>query len=396
MRISRRLLTAALALPAAAPVALRGQGADSGAFVITLGRDTIALERFIRVGDRLTDDMLLRDRSPVVLRHFDATLKSDGSIARLEVVNTVGGSPTVHGVGTYKPEEVLFEVTQSGNTQVGHVITPHGALPFFNFCYALYEVTGRRARVLGGNPVKVPVISFGGTLPFDLMVTFPKPDSMGVAFAGDAPTLFKVDAAGRILSVEGRLTTQQVVATRLPTLDIAAAAAGYAARPLGTLSPPDSVRATIGGAAITIEYGRPTMRGRTIFGGLVPWGRVWRTGANFATRFTTSADLVVGTRTIPKGTYTLWTLPTPTGWTLIFNKQTKAPCEGAACNLPSRAPLWGTDYAADSDFARVDLAVTRLNQPIEQFTITVLPEGRGGVLELAWETKRASIPFTTR
>src|SRR2546430_7990741 len=95
------------------------------------------------------------------------------------------------------------------------------------------------------------------------------------------------------------------------------------------------------------------MRGRKIFGDIVPWNTVWRTGGNFATRFTTSADLVMGGTTILKGAYTLWTLPASTGWKLILNKQTKAPCEGEACTLPTRAPLWGTDYAADSDFVRV-------------------------------------------
>jgi len=140
------------------------------------------------------------------------------------------------------------------------------------------------------------------------------------------------------------------------------------------------------------------MRGRKIFGAIVPWNRVWRTGANRATRFTTSADLVIGGATIPKGSYTLWTLPAPapTGWKLILNKQTKAPCEGEACTVPTRAPLWGTDYAADSDFVRVDATTEPLPRPVEQFTIVVLPQGNGGVIRMDWETTRISIPFTRK
>lgn len=392
MRILRCFLAAVLTVPAA----LAAQAADGGAFIITLGRDTVALERYTRAGDRLVDDMVLRNRAAVVVQHFEATLNPDGSIAKLVLDTRAAGVVTVHGVGTFKPEEALFDVTRNGNTQTAHVITPNGALPFFNFCYALYEVTGRRAHALGGKPAKVPAIGFGGSVPFDLTVTFPTADSMGVAFGTDAPTLFKVDAAGRIWGVDGRLTTQQVIGTRVPTVDIAAAAAAYATRPLGQLSPADSVRATVAGVTIAIDYSRPTMRGRTIFGGVVPWNQVWRTGANFATRFTTSADLVMGGKTVPKGSYTLWTLPSPTGWKLLINKQTKAPCEGEACTLPTRPPLWGTDYAADSDLAHVDLAVERLTQPVEQFTIAITPESRGGVLRLAWETTRASIPFTRR
>src|SRR5690242_21419116 len=97
------------------------------------------------------------------------------------------------------------------------------------------------------------------------------------------------------------------------------------------------------------------MRGRKIFGGVVPWNQVWRTGANAATRFTTSAELVIGGVTIPKGSYTLWTLPSPAGWKLILNRQTRKPCQADACTAATRPFLWGTDYSADSDFARLDL-----------------------------------------
>jgi hypothetical protein len=129
----------------------------------------------------------------------------------------------------------------------------------------------------------------------------------------------------------------------------------------------------------------------------VPFGEVWRTGANFATRLTTSADLVVGGQTIPAGTYTLWTLPAAGGWKLIVNKQTKAPCQTAAeCSDPNRANLWGTDYAADSDLVRVDLAATPLAAAMEQFTIGVDAQGDGGVLWMAWEKTKVAIPLSKK
>lgn len=387
-------------LPACvAPLALAAQRSDSGAFVITLGKDTLALERYVRSGDRLVDDMILRNGASVTLRHVVATVNPDGSIGRVELDTrpTGAGDTPLRGVATFQADEVFFETTRDGNRQVAHVIAPAGVLPFFTYCYALYEVIGRRARALGGNPVTVPVIPFAATAPEDLTVTFPKPDSMGVAFANDAPTLFKVDGAGRIWGVDGQLSTQKVIATRLVTVDLAAAGALFANRPLGALSPLDSFRVTIAGATIAVAYSRPAMRGRKIFGGaVVPWDRVWRTGANSATRFTTSGDLVMGGKTIPKGSYTLFLLPAPGGWKLIVNRQTKAPCEGDACALPTRAPLWGTDYAADSDLARLNLRVEQLPRPVEQFTIAVEPQGAGGVLQLAWETTRASIPFVTK
>jgi hypothetical protein len=395
MRHLMWLLTTCLA-----PLALAAQTSDSGAFVITIGTDTLALERYVRTGDQLVDDMILRNGAAVTLRHYAATVNPDGSIARLELDTRPTGAsaaPTLHGVATFKPDEVFFESTRNGHRQVAHVIAPTGVLPLFNLSYAMYEVIGRRAHALGGNPVTVPVISFAAATPDKLTVTFPTPDSMGVAFENDAPTLFKVDGTGRIWGVDGRLTTQKVITTRLATVDLAAARATFADRPLGTLSPLDSFRVTIAGATIAVEYSRPAMRGRKIFGGaVVPWDQVWRTGANLATRFTTSSDLVMGGQTIPTGSYTLWTLPSSVGWKLIVNRQTKAPCDGDACALPTRPRLQGTDYAADSDLARLDLRVEQLPRPVERLTISVEPQGAGGVLKLEWETTRASIPFVKK
>lgn len=373
------------------------QAPETAAFVITLGKDTIGVERYTRTADRIVDDMVMRDRAPVIERHFVGDLGPDGLITRLDVENRPLGTtdvPPSHIVARYTTEDAFIDVTRNGETTTAHVVTPQGALPFINFCYALYDQYGVRARKLGGSPVKVPVLNFGGTVPFDLTVTFPARDSMGVAFEGDQPTLFKVNATGRIQGVDGRLTTQKVAATRVRRLDMAAFAAVFANRPLGQqLSPADSVRAEVDGARIAIDYGRPAMRGRKIFGGVVPWNEVWRTGANFATRFTTSADLDIGGKTIPKGSYTLWTLPSPTGWKLIVNREVLAPCGGDACNLPTRARLWGTDYAEDSDLVRLDVKTETLSRPVEQFTITVVPRGTSGVVQMDWETTRILIPF---
>ena len=102
-------------------------------------------------------------------------------------------------------------------------------------------------------------------------------------------------------------------------------------------------------------------------------------------------------RPFPAGTYTLWTLPSPTGWKLIFNKQTKAPCATAAeCADPRRPRLWGTDYSADSDFVRVDMQTAALTTPVEEFVITVEPQGDGGVLAVAWEKTRAWVALAKK
>jgi hypothetical protein len=141
------------------------------------------------------------------------------------------------------------------------------------------------------------------------------------------------------------------------------------------------VKAKVGSANIQVAYSRPLKRGRVIFGNVVPWNQVWRTGANAATQLTTDKDLVLGGKVVPAGKYTLWTLPTPTGAKLIVNSETGQ---------------WGTDYHADKDFARLDLSTNQLSQPVEQFVIGIAPQGSGGVLRLAWDDKEYLIPFTVR
>lgn len=143
-------------------------------------------------------------------------------------------------------------------------------------------------------------------------------------------------------------------------------------------SPRDSVKATIGGATVSINYGRPSMRGRTIMGELVPWGQVWRTGANEATTLVTTKSLMFGSAMIPAGTYTLYTVPAKDGWKLIINKQTGQ---------------WGTEYHQEQDLIRVDMKVEALTAPVEMFTIKIESKGTGGTLRLEWEKTAAVAAF---
>jgi len=384
---------AALVL-AAAPLA--AQAPERGAFVVTLGSDTILVEQYTRTRTSVDGDMLIRGTT-VVVRHYSGTLRPDGSLARFEYTNRVPANPQApafRAVAVFGDTTVVT-ITRDTTTTTTRVPTPGGALPFMSYSNPTYELYGRWAATTHKDTVAILPLGAPSTTP--LIVKHPAKDSLTVGFVGVGPTLFRVDARGLIQSVDGGPSTEKIHSTRLASLDFAALTAAFQNRPLGQLSPPDSVRASVGGVDIAIDYGRPSVRGRTIFGGVVPWNAVWRTGANFATRFTTSADIVLGGATVPAGTYTLWTLPSPGGWKLIVNRQIKAPCAtAAACSDPKRAKLWGTDYAADSDLVRVDLQVSAVAQPVEQFVVGVEPQGAGGALWMAWEKTKLSIPFTKK
>ena len=127
------------------------------------------------------------------------------------------------------------------------------------------------------------------------------------------------------------------------------------------LSPPASTEATINGKRISIKYSAPSMRGRKIMGGLVPYGKVWRTGANAATTLETEANLRIGNLRVPKGTYTLFTVPGENEWTLIINKQT-----GQS----------GTNYNQEQDLGRITVKPKQTSAPVERFAITLSPSGK--------------------
>ena len=144
-------------------------------------------------------------------------------------------------------------------------------------------------------------------------------------------------------------------------------------------SPPASVAATIGGKKITIEYYAPSMHGRKIMGGLVPYGEVWCTGANWATKITTEGNLRMGDLKLPAGSYSIWTLPNANEWTLIINRQTGQ---------------FHRDYDSSTDFGRTKMNLKTLSDPVETFKIELRSDGGNqGTLALDWENTEAYIPF---
>src|SRR5947209_13168948 len=137
-----------------------------------------------------------------------------------------------------------------------------------------------------------------------------------------------------------------------------------------------------GGKTIKTDYSSPRMKGRKIYGDLVPYGKVWRTGANEATTFVPSTDVVVGGKTVPAGNYTIFTVPNADRWTLIINKKTGE---------------WGIPYKYESDeLARVDMKVSKTSSPVENFTISYEKSGNGCTMKMEWENTSASVDITAK
>jgi hypothetical protein len=148
-------------------------------------------------------------------------------------------------------------------------------------------------------------------------------------------------------------------------------------------SPPEKAECKLpDGKTVHVDYSSPRMRGRKIFGDLVPYGEPWRVGANDATTFVIDANMNVGGKTVPAGSYTLFALPKPDSWLLIISKQTGE---------------WGVPYPGEeSDFARIPMKVSKLPSPVETFTISFDHSGGACTMHLDWETTRASVEISEK
>jgi len=161
------------------------------------------------------------------------------------------------------------------------------------------------------------------------------------------------------------------------------AAPGMAQDKSSRPSPPASAHcAFANGKTIHVDYSSPRMNGRKIMGELVPFGKVWRAGANEATTFVIDTNVTVGGKAVPAGSYTLFTVPNADNWTLIISKKTGE---------------WGIPDACEADdFLRTDMKVSKLSSPVENFTISFKNSGNTCTMLMNWETTSASATFTAK
>jgi hypothetical protein len=163
------------------------------------------------------------------------------------------------------------------------------------------------------------------------------------------------------------------IALFLTALAILTAATSNRRKTENKLSPPAETSMKVGGQDVIIEYNAPSARGRKVEGGLVPYGEVWRLGADSATTLTANTNLKIGSLAVPKGVYTLYIAASEGGWKLVVNKQTGQ---------------WGTEYNQPQDLGRVDMKLTKLSSPVETLKITLA----GGMLEIEWGSTKATVP----
>lgn len=362
------------------------------AFVERLGTDTMSVETYTRTPTGFQGEVLVR--SPVTrVAHYDASLGADGTIERMHVQwstppENPDGPPPVELTTTVEGDSATIEVAGGQNPGTMRVAVPAGVIPTVGkspWTFAVFEQAVMQAVASGADSFPVAFLSPGrGRVQENAIVRIAR-DSVSIDYFG-SPFVAAIDESGHVLGRSGERTTVKLVGEQASVTDFAALAADFAARDargegMGVASPQATVEATIGGANLRVVYSRPAKRGREIWGGLVPFGEVWRTGANAATAFSTDRDLMIGDVSVPAGAYTLYSLFNADSAQLIINKQTGQ---------------WGTVYDKAQDLARVGMAKESLTTPVERFTIAIEPAAEGGTLQLIWDTTRYSVPIRVR
>ncbi|MCA0376772.1 MAG: DUF2911 domain-containing protein [Gemmatimonadetes bacterium] len=368
-------MAAALVVPSAS------LAAQPASLVYRLGRDTVAVEQFTRNTVGLTGEMVQRNGAVVARYSYQVALGRDGrptaaTVARLQP----DGTPVSTGVRetrfTITADSIVREAVFADSTQ-RRAFAAKGALVNFPvFVYGPTELLAvLRARKLPTD--SLPALGLTGPLG---MTGFTASGDTLRLRGGAYAMVLRYDASGRLQGVDGSGTTNKVLATRGPGgLDMNAIARSMT--PTGTLSGREDARAAFGpGGFVIVDYGRPSVRERTVWGGtLVPYDSVWRAGANDATHLITTRTLTMGDLTLAPGMYSLWIQHTRSGTFLIVNSQ---------------IGQWGTQYDATKYLGRVPMTFTTVAAPVEVLTMTVrsLAANRGQ-LDIAWGTGLASLTF---
>ena len=358
--------------------------AQSGSFVATLGRDTVHLERFSRTGNIL-DGMIVTRVPETRIVKYQMTYRDGGGLERYEFQTTdAEGKPLRHngasGSLVYVGDSIIRRSIDKGEEVETRLRAPNGAvagpsIPYVGVTYLMYEeaFAAARRRVAAGLDSSIFLLTMftAQKEPQKSRIWFVGTDSAELNYFNVARSGYRFDDKGKLIRADWTGTTYRYQIKRGPDVDVASFARRWGeddkrGAGVGALSPRDTSRATVGGAAVTVEYSRPAARGRNIWGDVVRYDRVWRLGADMATHFATTSDLMIGGTKIPAGRYTIWMELARNGASqLIVNK---------------RVNIFGTMYTPDSDFVQVPLERVALPTAVERLTVGVVD----GKFRIAW------------
>ncbi len=360
---------------------------DNGYLIYTLGRDTTMIGHYQLIGDDF--EMTVLTKPDFQVDKLKGSLFPSGECKYVEGYSyrpVIGKDSLI--LETYKlftkNDSTFTEYKSDGNVSVfgysGKGMIHLGINPYIFFAplYAQY------APVTPGDSILSSHFIFGNKFPFTIKRINRNTVTVGSTMMGIFTVSLNekgnpsyIDAIGSSWNLKGKILPYLNMDSVIRVEAIKVQQYGI----MQGLNKPDTVEATIGSTVINIKYNRPSMRGRVIFGAVVPWNRFWRTGADQATKISLSAPIFFNSQELPAGEYSIFTMPTKDGWTMMFNKE---------------ANIWGTRYDPTNDVLRVPMQVEQLKEPVELMTIEILRVKDGCKINVVWEKTKASVVFTTK
>lgn len=371
------------------------QKSGSKSYVEELGNDTLSVENFVR--NNMGYHGKLMQRIPATqVATYQTELNNDGMVSHMSIQwKTPSDNPngpksrawevtlkdtmaTIHMTGVWRGKNV--DTTFSMKVPAG-TIPAVGKYPPAVSTYA--QVLSQAEKNGGHADYSTSVLVAGWNRLIPTQLHHLSGDTVAMKEMYGVNYLATTNGRGQINWYSAKNSTVKTITRLEPSDNLENLAMAFAKRDeegkgMPVASPLDSAKVTVGNAHLKIVYSRPSVRGRTIWGGLVPWNKVWRTGANAATMFYTDKNLEIGKTKVPAGMYTLYSIYTPDSAKLIINNQTGQ---------------WGTVYHEDRDFARIPMEKEEITSPQEKFLISFEKVDNGGFMLLSWNKTRYKVSF---
>ena len=364
----------------------------TASFVGKLGPDTVFVETYSVINNHLYGKVLFRmfeNHIGVFNVHFypNGTIREFNWAAMDPVNSSLPFQATTNQFPYYRTmicanDTCTFFISEKNSPQetVRKQTAPAG-MDFFGYLNPLFSLIEWNCVRLSnsGKQTLGPLHMTNSYSVSDLRVGYTAKDTMIFGGPFIEYTKIQVDAEGRIISTDGTGTPYNFLVTKHAPIDIDQLARRMAKSPdIGDPSPRDTLTVSIQKSPVRIDYSRPYKRGRKIFGGVVPYDSVWRTGASNATVLTLQQPMQLGKTVIPEGSYSLYTIPGRQAWRLIFNTDTMR---------------WPTDPDRSKDIAEVALQLKTLDTPKDKFTIAIQETNAGGILKFQWDDVEAYTNF---
>ncbi len=354
--------------------------------VTRLGNDTLAIERITMVEQgRISADVLLRSPN-ISLTSYQLSYGEDNKIIDMNSYDHTQQGTFQEGImGTnYKAfGDSLIIKTEGRNGPITYsVLNDRALLPFIDMVHWPFDLAFQQNASVETDSIHQYMLT--GRRASDFIIHKTGNNNYTLRHPSRGVMEVTTTRSGGLERLDAKATTRKLIVSRTNKLDFDRLVERFIeidknGSPFGTLSGAIVGDFSFNGTDFQVSYGSPAKRGREIFGGIVSYGQRWRTGANRATHFKASKDIIIGGQKVPAGEYTLFTIPEENGGTLIINSQTGQN---------------GQSYDESRDFLRTSMTRSRQESVTEQFTIQVVETPEGGSIQLIWDQTIYSVDFS--